>query len=82
MLWDAPGVTLADDVLVGSFLLFVTIVVLHAVLSAANVTWEVVNGALCVYLLPRSLAVRRSQPFASRERVLSRSSTMGERPRR
>jgi voltage-gated potassium channel len=51
MLWDAPGVILADNVLVGSFLLFVTIVVLHTVLSAANVTWEVVNGALCVYLL-------------------------------
>ena len=51
MLWDVPGVILADNVLVGSFLLFVTIVVLHTVLSAANVTWEVVNGALCVYLL-------------------------------
>ena len=42
---------LADDVLVGSFLLFVTIVVLRAVLRAARVTSEIVNGALCVYLL-------------------------------
>jgi hypothetical protein len=51
MLSDAPGVMLADDVLVGTFLLFVTIVILHAVLAAAKVTPEVVNGALCVYLL-------------------------------
>jgi ion channel len=51
MLSDAPGVMLADDVLVGSFLLFVTIAVLRAVLAASKVTSEVVNGALCVYLL-------------------------------
>jgi Ion channel len=51
MLSNTPGVSLANDVLVGSFLLLVTIVVLRAVLAAVKVTSEVVNGALCVYLL-------------------------------
>jgi hypothetical protein len=51
MLSDAPGVWLVADVLFGSFLLFVTIGVLRAVLAAAEVTSEVVTGALCVYLL-------------------------------
>ena len=51
MLSDAPDVSLASDVLFGSFLLFVTIVVLRAVLAATKVTSEVINGALCVYLL-------------------------------
>jgi hypothetical protein len=51
MLSNTPGVSLANDVLVGSFLLLVTIVVLRAVLVAVKVTSEVVNGALCVYLL-------------------------------
>ena len=51
MLSDAPGVSLLDDVLFGGFLLLVTIGVFRAVLAAAEVTSEVVNGALCVYLL-------------------------------
>jgi hypothetical protein len=44
-------VWLVDDVFFGSFLLFVVIGVLRAVLAAAEVTSEVVTGALCVYLL-------------------------------
>jgi hypothetical protein len=51
MLSDAPAASLVDDALTGTFLLFVTIAVLRAVLAAARVTPEVVNGALCVYLL-------------------------------
>jgi hypothetical protein len=77
MLSNSPAVSLASNVLFGSFLLFVMIVVLRAVLAATKVTSEVVNGALCVYLL---IGLVFSAAYVVLETIYPGSFVMRSRP--